>query len=111
MKRLAWKREVKIVKKPTYEELEAQLAEAKAVIEALHNEQTDGIVDGKNAALVRTKKMEEKLRESEATTRVLLNAPADFIALVDTKGIILDTNEAMAQRLGRKINELVGMNG
>jgi PAS domain S-box-containing protein len=43
--------------------------------------------------------------------RALLNAPDDFIALVDTKGIILDANEAMAQRYGRQTNELVGMNG
>jgi hypothetical protein len=53
---------VRILKKPTYEELEAQLAEARAVIEALRNGQVDATVDVENAPLAQTKKMEHKIR-------------------------------------------------
>lgn len=60
---------------------------------------------------IERKRAENELRESEAAARVLLNAPADVAALVDTKGIILDVNEAMAQRLGRSVDELIGVHG
>ncbi|MCP4600280.1 MAG: PAS domain-containing protein, partial [Proteobacteria bacterium] len=52
---------------------------------------------------------EEALRESEATARALLNAPTDVAAMIDPRGIILDTNETMAKRFDRPVNELVGM--
>ncbi len=57
------------------------------------------------------KRMEEALRESEATARALLNTPTDAMALIDTSGIILDINETMARRLGRNVNELIGLDG
>jgi PAS domain S-box-containing protein len=57
------------------------------------------------------KRAEEELRESEETARALLNAPTDVAALIDTRGIILDANEAMAERFSRPVDELVGMYG
>jgi len=57
------------------------------------------------------KKIETALRESEEMARALLNAPANVMALVDTQGIILDANEAMAQRFGKNIDELIGVYG
>jgi PAS domain S-box-containing protein len=54
------------------------------------------------------KRAEEALRESEDTARVLLNAPTDIAALIDTRGIILDANETMASRFRRRVDELVG---
>jgi PAS domain S-box-containing protein len=55
--------------------------------------------------------VEEALRESEATTRALLNAPADLVVLADSNGILLAVNEAFAQRFGRSPNELIGTHG
>ncbi|MBN1135698.1 MAG: PAS domain-containing protein [Anaerolineae bacterium] len=54
------------------------------------------------------KRVEEALRESEATARALLNAPTDLVALADSQGILLDVNEAYARRFGRSPNELIG---
>jgi PAS domain S-box-containing protein len=57
------------------------------------------------------KRAEDELRESEATARALLNAPADVTALLDTTGIILDINVALARRFGRSVDELIGVHG
>jgi PAS domain S-box-containing protein len=57
------------------------------------------------------KRTEEALRESEATARALLNAPADMTMLADFGGILLDVNEAMARRLGKSVGELIGSCG
>ena len=55
------------------------------------------------------KRAEENLRESEATARALLDAPADMIALLDTTGRIIDVNEAMARQFSRSREDLVGV--
>ncbi len=55
------------------------------------------------------KRAEEALRASEETTRTLLNAPADTLMLTDKKGTILAINRTGAQRLGKDVNELVGL--
>lgn len=55
------------------------------------------------------KRAEEKVRESEATARALLNAPTDSVLLLDTDGKILDLNETAAMRIGRKKDELIGI--
>jgi PAS domain S-box-containing protein len=54
------------------------------------------------------KRAQEVLRESEETARVLLNAPTDVAALIDTGGIILDANETMAHRFRKRVDELIG---
>lgn len=54
-------------------------------------------------------KTEKALQESEAKARELLDTPLDAIALMDTKGIILDVNETTARRLGRSTDELIGL--
>ena len=51
---------------------------------------------------------EEKLRESEAFARVLLESPADSILLVNPDGIILYTNRTFAQRMGQRVDQLIG---
>jgi PAS domain S-box-containing protein len=55
------------------------------------------------------KHAEDALRESEATTRALMNAPSDSVILIDTNGIILALNEIAASRLGKRADELVGV--
>jgi PAS domain S-box-containing protein len=57
------------------------------------------------------KRAEEALRENATTMEALMNASVDFIALIDTKGIILNMNAAMAQIFGRSKDELIGRYG
>jgi PAS domain S-box-containing protein len=52
--------------------------------------------------------MEEKLRESERTILILLNAVPDALLLIDRDLRIIAINEAMARRLGRTRSELMG---
>ena len=54
------------------------------------------------------KRAEEALRESEATARALMDSPVDSILVVNPDGIILDTNQTFAQRIGRRVDELIG---
>ena len=54
----------------------------------------------------------DELRQSEATTRALLNAPTDdLVALVDADGVILEINEALAKSLGKPVSDLIGTSG
>jgi len=55
------------------------------------------------------KRVEETLRESEATARALINAPDDAIGLLDLQGIILDANEAVVRRFCTPLYELIGL--
>jgi PAS domain S-box-containing protein len=54
------------------------------------------------------KQAEAALRESEDTVRALLNATTDTVVLIATDGTTLAANEALAQRLGRTVDELIG---
>ncbi|WP_292521352.1 PAS domain S-box protein [Methanoculleus sp.] len=56
------------------------------------------------------KRAEDERRESEATARALLNAPADMIALLDTEGRLIDANEAVVRLFSRSREDLIGMN-
>ncbi len=48
------------------------------------------------------------MRESEKRARVFLNATMDGAALVDRQGIIIDLNEAMAESIGKSVEDLIG---
>ena len=55
------------------------------------------------------KRTEEALRESEVLARTLLNLPLDnVVLLMDTDGILIDFNENLPKRLGKKREELIG---
>lgn len=54
--------------------------------------------------------MEDALRISAETTRVLLNATDDILFLADVNGRLLASNEALARQTGKPIAELNGMN-
>ncbi|MBC8392835.1 MAG: hypothetical protein H8E17_09770 [Deltaproteobacteria bacterium] len=75
--------------KPTYEELEQRVRELEL-------------------AEIGREKKEKALRESEEIARSLLNAPANVIALLDARGIILVAYEALAERFGRNVGKLTG---
>ena len=57
--------------------------------------------------LAERKRVEEALRASEETVRALLNATSDVVLLMDANGTTLAANEAVAQRLGRRVDDLV----
>jgi PAS domain S-box-containing protein len=53
-------------------------------------------------------RMEQALRESEATTRLMINATQDFLYLIDAEGKFLLVNEAFAEYTGMEAAELPG---
>jgi PAS domain S-box-containing protein len=60
------------------------------------------------AEIAERKRVEEELRDREATMRALLNAPTDVAVLLDASGTILALNGATAQGFGKSEDELVG---
>jgi len=56
------------------------------------------------------KRVEQVLQESEETARALVNATTETMILLDSKGTVLTANLTAAQRLGQKVDELVGQN-
>jgi PAS domain S-box-containing protein len=57
------------------------------------------------------KKMEDDLRESRKLSRILLDAPLDYILfLMNPNGIVLDASESLPRRLNVKFNDLMGKN-
>ena len=77
---------------PTYEELVQKVRELELA----------------NIELEKDKKV---LAETEETLRTLLNAPSTVVALLDTKGIIFEISDAMAQRFKASRDNLIGKNG
>ncbi|MBM9603463.1 sensor histidine kinase [Desulfopila inferna] len=51
-------------RKPTYEELQRQLAEANSLVEALRNHEIDAIIGEKSVAVVRLREVEEQLEHA-----------------------------------------------
>lgn len=61
--------------------------------------------------ITESKNLEQSLRESEETTRVLLNASSASMVLIDSDCRIITSNEMAAARLNRTAAELVGRRG
>ncbi|MCX7425251.1 MAG: PAS domain S-box protein [Planctomycetia bacterium] len=66
-----------------------------------------------NAALVKEvaerKQTAEALRESEATTRAMIDAVTETAILVEADGTIVTLNETAARRLGIRVDEALGV--
>jgi PAS domain S-box-containing protein len=92
--------------KPTYEELEARLAEAEAVIEVLRSQQVDAIIGEEHVALVRLKELEEALRVSEERLRSLFETMAEGVILIAPDGQIIQANPAAERILGLQRSEI-----
>jgi PAS domain S-box-containing protein len=60
--------------KPSYEELEARLAEAEKTLKAIRNEKIDAVIGQKGPYLLRLKELEEALRNSEENFRLAAKA-------------------------------------
>ncbi|MEK7328537.1 MAG: PAS domain-containing protein, partial [Chloroflexota bacterium] len=71
-------------KKPTYEELEARLAEAEAIIAALRREEVDAVGGDQHAALLRLQEAEKALQESEAKHRLILESISEVVYMLKT---------------------------
>jgi PAS domain S-box-containing protein len=56
------------------------------------------------------KKTERALKESEVTARAILDASSDMTLLMDSEGVILDANEALAGRFNKSVEEIKGKN-
>ena len=68
-----------------------------------------------NAILISTditerKKAEDALQKSEESGRAILDATTESVLLIDKQGTILAINKTAAQRFGRSVEELVGLN-
>ena len=51
---------------------------------------------------------EEKLQKSERLLRAFMSAIKESAFMVDTEGIVIISNETLAQRLGTNVNEIIG---
>ena len=56
------------------------------------------------------KQMEQALRESEGAWRIMMNATPSALGLMDSNGRLLAANKALADKLGRSIEEVLGKN-
>jgi PAS domain S-box-containing protein len=56
------------------------------------------------------KKTEQALKESEITAKAILDASSDMTLLMDSEGIILDANKALARRFKKTTEEIKGKN-
>ena len=94
------KRDLLLENKRYKEELEIEVLKRTAELEAAYKEIKQEIEERKEA--------EKALSESEAKLRVLFDAAADPILLMDARGTILDINESMAREIGKKAKNIIG---
>ena len=91
------------------------ISERKRMEEELrnHQEHLEELVEERTHELeqevAERKKTEEALRESMETVRALLNAPTETAVLMDLEGTILALNSTAADRLGRDVEDLIGL--
>ncbi len=60
--------------------------------------------------VTKRRQAELHLRESEEAMKSLLNATSDVACLIDTEGTLIAANDFLAQRLGRRADDLIGRN-
>jgi PAS domain S-box-containing protein len=60
-------------------------------------------------SVTESEQVEKALQESQKTMRALLNAPSDVVLLVNLEGFIVDANETAVKRLGKRLDELIGL--
>ncbi|MBL7184791.1 MAG: PAS domain-containing protein [Phycisphaerae bacterium] len=66
-------------RKPTYEQLEARLAEFEEITTVLRNGEADAVIGKSDVLLLRLRKVEQKLRESEKKFRFAMEATNDAL--------------------------------
>jgi len=81
--------------RPTYQELEQQLAEAHQLIAALRSGEADAIITELEVALLHARKIEAALRQSEENFRHSLEESPLGIRIVNAEGETLYANPAL----------------
>jgi two-component system, cell cycle sensor histidine kinase and response regulator CckA len=89
-------------------DVDRQLSEAKAVIEALLSGQIDAVVDAKTRSPVLLSKAQDALRESEERYRRIVETANEGIGTIDTEGKITFVNPRLSEMLGYAAGELLG---
>ena len=89
-------------------DVEQQLSEAKATIEALLSGQIDAVVDSKTQSPVLLSKAQDALRASEERYRRIVETTNEGIATIDTEGKITFVNGRLSEMLGYPAGELLG---
>ncbi len=79
-----------MAKKPTYEELKQRVKELEKEFD-------------------KRERIEGSLKEREKLLQALLNAPTETAILVDLEGTILAINEIAAKRVGKNVDDLIGL--
>lgn len=100
--------------KPTYEELEARLAAAERMLNAIHNEEVDALIGQKGIYLLRLKELEnalsesmERVKEGEYTLNTLMEYLPEGITIADAPDVRVRWVSTYAkQLLGKSSKEL-----
>lgn len=90
--------------------LEAKLAEAESIIEALRAGKVDAVVGEEQVALLRLREVEEQLRRSEARYRGIVEDQADLVYRWNQEGRLTFVNQSCCRFLSRSREELEAMN-
>jgi PAS domain S-box-containing protein len=92
--------------KPSYEELEARLAQAENSLNAVSNMEVDALVGQEGVYLLRLNEMEKALRESEQKFRAAFANAAVGFALTTPDGRFLEANAAYCSVAGYCVADL-----
>jgi PAS domain S-box-containing protein len=79
-----------MTRKPAHEDLEQRVKELEKEVD-------------------KRERIEGSLKEREKTIQALLNAPTETAILVDLEGTILAINEIAARKVGKNVDELIGL--
>lgn len=91
----------------TYPQLEAKLAEAEQILEAIRTGQADAVLSNKEILLLRLRKVEQALRESEQRYRNFVEQNPDAIFSLDRAGKFIEVNDAAVRLTGYSAAELL----
>jgi PAS domain S-box-containing protein len=94
-------------KEPTYEELEAKLAQVEEIVVALRREEVDAVVGKNHVLFLRLKNVEEALRESEEKHRTLTENSHTGV-FIHRDGKYVFVNDRFAEIHGYTTEELLG---
>ena len=95
-------------KPPTYEELQARLAQAESMLAAISSESIDAVVGRKGVYLLRLNEMEKALRESEEKFRKAFDQAAVGFVLSTADGRFVEANASYCAITGYSVAELRG---
>jgi PAS domain S-box-containing protein len=94
---------------PTYQELQARLAQAEALLTALRSGEVDAVISHSAVVLLCVQEVEAALREGEVRYRSLFEHSVDAILLTAADGRILMANPAACRLFGWTADELAHM--